>query len=118
MALKYIPNKDKGYLEIKMTGEITLKELKEGQPEVIRICNEQKLNKILGDATGVQVHPSPEESMEFMNSLPPDVKYASFTRPGQANMDLKFAEVIGTNNGLKTRVFPNRESAEAWLMEE
>ena len=113
-----------GLIEIVYSGEVTASEMRETVRRRIAIQKETGATKVLADASGVRVSPSITDLFGLPSKLfaEEDAKRSTMVAlvlPDSAGPRerARFLETASVNRGWLMRVFEDRQSAVAWLME-
>ena len=108
-----------GIIEVNAHGVILRSELEEANVEILRLYQEEGIDKILGDATKVEQAPSATDTFEVWSEFPREFRHAIVLRQTDpVGHDGSFIENVGVNRGQNIRVFETREDAVRWLFEE
>ena len=113
-------NQDLGLIEVTLTGQLTLAEMKKIRQRVIAFSDDQKVERILVDATGLEKLPAAGSLYEFGASF----WKAGFTKNARLGIvvsdttsrDFEFIETVAQNRAFMFRQFSSREAAVQWLL--
>ena len=110
--------KDKGYIHLRHSEEMTLSAIQGSQEGLLNLIQSHACNRILVELEKVDKLISTFEQYEFLLSssklLPDMVKIAVLVPPGLF-METRFSENVATNRGINYRVFSEKTHAVEWL---
>lgn len=115
MGYSITTNEKDHVIEVKYTDSMDQSASEQILREIIEISTKEKINKILYDSTELKEVPPAEAIFAFFDAVPGNLLHAGYINPGQASLDLEFAEAIATSKNKKGRLFRSREAALAWL---
>ena len=124
MAYEILIDEKKRILELKVSGQTDFAENNKSRQEVLNLCKEKNISKILVNMTGATVNE------DF--SVPELAKFGSTWKESAINFDYKFACIypknytardsigfaatVSANNGLKIKLFNNSDEGRSWLL--
>ncbi len=119
MTIHVTFNRQLGIIEVNGYGEILRSEMEEANAEIIRIHEEEGINKILGDVAKVEKGPGIADTYDIFSEFPQGFRHAILLRNSDpTGNDAGFIEDVGVNRGYKIRIFEIREDALRWLFKE
>lgn len=105
-------------MKIGSSGDVSLEDLDNQLKDLIKISTEKGNLKVFVDTDKVEKIPATFSLFGFMSSLPRNITYAMYSKVDHRNMlDLKFAEAVSVNRGIRVSHFTVREEAITWLKE-
>lgn len=111
-------NKELQIIEIDSFGNVSLEELDNQLKDICKLSAEEKILKVFVDTDKVEQIPATFSLFGFMSSLPRNIAYAMYSKFDHRNKeDLKFAETVSVNRGIRVSHFTVREEAITWLKE-
>lgn len=111
-------NKELQIIEIDSSGHVSLEDLDNQLRDIIKLSKEEGILKVFVDTDKVEKIPATFSLFGFMSSLPRNISYAMYSKIDHRNtQELKFAETVSVNRGIRVSHFTDRQEAIAWLKE-
>jgi hypothetical protein len=106
-------------IRVEHRDRITSKDIQKALSEVLRIREEQQLDRVLVTVSEGVILPGTVPTFAFAARLAETARLMRFAIacPPAYLEDLKFLENAGQNRGVNIRVFDNEEKAVEWLKE-
>ena len=112
-------NKEKGILEVELSGDVIVEHVSSAMKQVHEILSKKGINKLLVDSSKQTSAPKTFEIHALISNFPPGFKIALFCKETQEiSNDVQFVETIGINKGFPIQMFFQKEEAVQWLIGE
>ncbi len=101
---------------IQSFGEVSEANLKDSIAKVTQLAGQEKIDKVLVDATEQEAMPSTLEIFTLFSGFPSHIQVAVITHETQpTRQDIYFAETVAQNRGKQIKMFTARTAALDWL---
>lgn len=109
-------NKDQGIIEIRSYGKVENSDIENSIRRVTEIYKQSGVNKVIVDTTEQESMPSTLKIYSLFSLFPRDLLVAMVVNQEQPTKgNIRFAESVAQNRGIRIKQFNSREDALKWL---